>query len=252
MSDLIDDLDTFAESSVAKTPERPELIPMQHEVVRGTWALQLGSDVSSVLGMMGGMLSIRVGYVFDTQDYAAMSAIEGAEVANERQATADAEYEDGIRWGRWYSESSPQGVFESAPVSGLVPISEEQAREAMFFDFKLPLLAMMSDWFRPLIEEVVESISPQLGENFSEVPCPECGADTALTVTYDGRGIFLFYKAEEDGEAFYQLGPVMQDGMTAIGHVHMICANEDCEYNEHVDTGELEVRLPGRGHIGRT
>ena len=254
MSDVMDDLDDFMaleeEDETSKLAKQPVLPSQLEQCRKGTWALTLGSALHS-LSLGGGIteMLIRVGYIFDDQDWTAVSAIEGSEVAEKERAEAEEKYDSNLRFGRWYDEDHPTGERGFQLLGGLLSISEEQAREVMFCDFKLPIIATMCDWFRPKIEAVLEEMNEIKIGGMADLPCPKCHCEsTGVRVSYEGQMVARAMHRENPSGSIkaYQMIEVMADSLGTITHAHHICPNPDCDYDEHIDLAEFEVLSPGK------
>jgi hypothetical protein len=233
------DLDEFVEEASKtdrdKVREQP-ILPFQLEGLQmGTWALHLGglSEGRNPLSW-----TVAVLYIYAKQDYIALAAMQGGDV-DELIAEAEAAYADGIRRGRAYDPDNLSGALSEYQANVLIPISEEQAQEIQFYDFKLPLIFGMCDWFEPLIEQVINGFTEGGVDGMTVIVCPQCGDQTSvrMVTSFTANGAFKPLKTETG----YAL--LKAEGFTVTGtqHAHLMCGNESCDYDECVDLNEFEV-----------
>jgi hypothetical protein len=177
-------------------------------------------------------------YIYDRQDFIAMSAIQGAD-PDEEYALAEAAFAKGTRRGREYSPEVPAGELVEVDAFQLIPISEDQAREIQFYEYKLPIIFGMCDWFAPLIDEVTNGLVEHGIDGAELVVCPKCGDATSVraVTTFTANGGFVVVRTETK----YTL--TRNDGFTvqATNHAHLVCMKDECDYNECIDLNEFEI-----------
>ena len=231
-------LDEFVLEAEKPENDRAEmkLLPRQEEeLVMGNWALELAGAREGVnpLGW-----DVAVFYIYGQQDFIAMSAIEGTTV-EELMAKAEDAIARGMRYGRRYSPDNETGEVVEVPAFSLLPISEEQGQEVRFFDYKLPLIYGMCDWFEPLIDEFIHDATVHGIDGNTMMACPTCGEEASVraVVNFNGNGGFYVIKTET-GYAFTKSDGFM---VNAVTHVHLRCIADGCEYDECVDLNEHEI-----------
>lgn len=234
------DLDSYVQEAEKKKPEnalagRPLLPRQETELVMGNWALQLGG-VGDGLNPLSWDLAVF--YIYDKQDFIALSAIEGTSV-EELMAKAQDAMDRGYRLGRLYTPDAPGGELAEVPAFALLPISEEQGAEVRFYEFRLPLIHGMCDWFEELIDEFIHDATVVGVEGKAMIACPECGAEASVMAiaSFTGTGGFYVIKTEEG----YSLTRSVGFNVEAVNHVHLRCETEGCEYDQCVDLNEHYV-----------
>lgn len=233
------ELDEFVAEATKTDDERRgeiKLLPMQEQgLTMGSWAMRLDGAREGRNPLTWRM---SVFYIYDRQDFIAMSAIQGAD-PDEEYALAQESIAKGMRRGREYSPEVPAGELVEAEAFQLVPISEDQAREIQFYDYKLPIIFGMCDWFESLIDEITNSFVEHGIDGATAVVCPQCGDPSSVraVTNFTANGGFVVVRTETG----YTL--TRNDGFTvqATHHAHLVCMKDECEYNECIDLNEFEI-----------
>lgn len=236
------ELDEFvAEASkTAKDKIREiQILPMQESGLQlGCWALRLD-------GLREGMnplaWKIEVFYIYDRQDFIATAAMEGGD-ADEMFAEAQECYNNGTRRGRAYDPEHLSGRLCEYPAYELLPISEEEAQQVQLFEFRVPVIFGMCDWFEPLIDQAIEEMTTSgLGGGAEPLPCPSCGDKQSVRAiaAHNATGVFRAVRTETG----YALLSNDATNVLDISHLHLVCGNEECDYDQCVDLNENEIDI---------
>ena len=236
--DLLD-LDEFVVEA-EKTPEdyiaETPLTPWQaNELTMGSWGMQIEGLREGANPLAW---EVAVFYIYDRQDFVALGAIEGKST-DEIAAHAQELYDRNLRFGRRYSTDNEVGEVTEAPAFQMIPISEEQADEIRMFDYKLPIIFGMCDWFREAIERMQNEFVTHGVDGAEVIVCPQCGDNSSVRAmaAYNSQGLFKALRREQSIEL------IQQDAQNVgeVNHLHLVCGNEECDYNECVDLNEFEV-----------
>lgn len=234
------DLDEYvAEASKTekdRLKERP-LMPWQEaELQMGSWAMRIA-------GLLEGRnpltWSVEVFYIYAEQDYIALAAMQGGST-EEMLAEAKQVYEGNVRRGRVYGPDYMSGKLADFPADELLPISEDQAQEVMFYEFKLPIIFGMTDWFEQLIDHALDEFTVHGVAGVGEIiVCPNCGDNNSVRViaSISGSGGYKPLKTETG----YVLIAHEHLKTEAVTHAHLVCMHEECEFNQCIDLNEFEI-----------
>lgn len=229
-------LDEFVMEAEKGERDAPVLLPIQEELAMGTWAIQIDGIRE---GRNPLAWTVATFYIYGQQDFIAMSAIEGSTV-EELTAKAEEIFAQGNRFGRRYSLDNEVGEVTEVPAYQLLPVTEDQAAEVRFYEYRLPIIYGMCDWFEPLIDEVTHSAATLGVDGYTIITCPKCGTEASVraVINFNGNGGFQVVKSE-DGYALTHNDMV---SVNDVRHMHLRCIAEDCEYDECIDLNEVYVQ----------
>ncbi len=127
----------------------------------------------------------------------------------------------------------------------LFPVTEDEAAQVRFFEYRLPIIYGMCDWFEPLIDRITHDAATQGVDGYKILPCPTCGPEASVraVINFNGNGGFQVVKTD-DGYALTHNDMVT---VNDVRHMHLRCIAGDCEYDECLDLNEVYVETDTLG-----